>query len=201
MQVAARDRPHDAIAESDGAHEDADPAAPRQIGLGRSGARDFDRPLNARGRKAARGDGRARCARSASASTAILASPAARVVETLDELAEGYGGRIAAAYDERIYLASAETLLDLVREHGRRASAAAASSATIPGSSSSPCCSAASRRASCATIVAVKYPTGDARRDRACRSTAGATSAKARARSSASSARAISIRQLGPDED
>jgi len=83
---------------------------------------DFDRPLNARGRKAARAMGR-ELKRLGLAADRILASPAARVVETLEGVAEGYGGRMAVDYDRHLYLAPAETLLDLVREaddvHGR----------------------------------------------------------------------------------
>ena len=44
----------------------------------------------------------------------VIASPAARVAETLDGLEEDYGA-LAAEQDERVYLASAETLLDIVR--------------------------------------------------------------------------------------
>jgi phosphohistidine phosphatase len=46
---------------------------------------------------------------------AIIASPAKRVVETLDALAEGFGP-LDPDYDRRIYNASAATLLDVVRE-------------------------------------------------------------------------------------
>ena len=87
-------------------------------------ARDFDRPLNARGRKAARAMGR-EMRGSASASISILASPAARVTETLTELAQGYGGAVATDFDERIYLASVETLAR-DRPRGRRRARAAA---------------------------------------------------------------------------
>lgn len=75
---------------------------------------DFERPLNARGRKAAQAMGRALRQRGLAADR-ILASPAARVVETLEGVADGYGGRMAVDYDQRLYLAAAETLLDLIR--------------------------------------------------------------------------------------
>jgi phosphohistidine phosphatase len=75
---------------------------------------DFDRPLNARGRKAARAMGRELRLRGLAAER-ILASPAARVVETLALVAEGYGGRMPVDYDQRLYLAPAEALLDFVR--------------------------------------------------------------------------------------
>ena len=45
----------------------------------------------------------------------ILASPAARVIETLNEVAQGYGGAVPTRQDERIYLAAPQTLLALVR--------------------------------------------------------------------------------------
>ena len=75
---------------------------------------DFDRPLNERGRKAARRMGR-EMRRLGLTYDLILASPAARVTETLTELAQGYGGAVATVQDERIYLASPETLLGLIR--------------------------------------------------------------------------------------
>jgi len=78
---------------------------------------DFDRPLNDRGRKAARAMGR-EMRRLRLAYDLILASPAARVTETLNELAQGYGGAVATVQDERIYLASPDTLLTLVRAVG-----------------------------------------------------------------------------------
>jgi phosphohistidine phosphatase len=74
---------------------------------------DFQRPLNARGREAARAMG-AELKRLGLAWDRILASPAARVTETLDGLAESYGP-LDPVYEERVYLAPAETLLALVR--------------------------------------------------------------------------------------
>lgn len=76
-------------------------------------ARDFDRPLNRRGRKAARTIGREMRDKDL-AFDAVIASPAVRVMETLADVGEGYGGGIAPSYDKRIYLASAATLLDLI---------------------------------------------------------------------------------------
>jgi phosphohistidine phosphatase len=76
--------------------------------------RDFDRPLNARGRKAARAMGR-EMKRLGLGFDLVLASPAARVTETLTELAQGYGGAVATDFDEHIYLASPETLIEIVR--------------------------------------------------------------------------------------
>lgn len=77
--------------------------------------RDFDRPLNARGRRAARIIG-AYMAAQTLAFDRVVASPAVRVVDTLDGVAEGYGKALDPQYDQRIYLASPATLLDLVRE-------------------------------------------------------------------------------------
>ncbi len=78
-------------------------------------ARDFDRPLNSRGRRAAKTVGREMRARGL-AFDGILASPAVRVVETLAEVAEGYGGALEAEFDRRIYLATPEILLELVQQ-------------------------------------------------------------------------------------
>ena len=74
--------------------------------------RDFDRPLNRRGRRAARAVGAEMRAQGLGFDR-IVASPARRVVETLQELAETYG-RIEPAFDERLYLAAPETLLDII---------------------------------------------------------------------------------------
>ncbi|HEX8217027.1 MAG TPA: histidine phosphatase family protein [Allosphingosinicella sp.] len=77
-------------------------------------ARDFDRPLNRRGRKAARRVGEE--IRSLGLEfDLVLASPAVRVRETLDEIEEGCGRPLGARFDERIYLAEPGTLLDMVR--------------------------------------------------------------------------------------
>ncbi|MBV9884713.1 MAG: histidine phosphatase family protein [Sphingomonadaceae bacterium] len=74
---------------------------------------DFQRPLNARGRGAARAMGREMRALGL-AFDRVVASPAARVTETIDGLGESYGP-LAPVYDESVYLASLDTLLDLVR--------------------------------------------------------------------------------------
>lgn len=79
-------------------------------------ASDFDRPLNARGEQAARAMGSAMRGLGLTLDR-VLASPAARVVETLDCLGETFGP-IAPVYDGRIYLAPAAALLDIVRETG-----------------------------------------------------------------------------------
>lgn len=77
-------------------------------------SRDYDRPLNAKGRRAAAMIGRH--ARTLDlAFDHVVASPAVRVVETLDEVAANYGRTLAPEWDRRLYLASAVTILDLVR--------------------------------------------------------------------------------------
>jgi phosphohistidine phosphatase len=78
-------------------------------------ARDFDRPLNRRGRRAARAVG-AEMRRLGLEFDDVIASPAARVKETLADVEAGYGRPLAPKFDERVYLATPETLLDLV--HG-----------------------------------------------------------------------------------
>ena len=78
-------------------------------------ASDFERPLNARGHKAARAVGRALKALGIGFD-AVLASPAARVVETLEHLEESYGEALRPRFDDRVYLGSVTTLLTLVRE-------------------------------------------------------------------------------------
>lgn len=77
--------------------------------------RDFDRPLNPKGRRAAQMMGRFLKTQGA-AFDHVLASPALRVVETLVEVESGYGQALTPAWDKRVYLASAATLLDLIRD-------------------------------------------------------------------------------------
>jgi phosphohistidine phosphatase len=76
--------------------------------------RDFERPLNPRGRRAARTVAR-EMRRLGLGFDLILASPARRVVETIAEVAAEFGP-LPADYDERLYLASPETLLDVVHQ-------------------------------------------------------------------------------------
>jgi phosphohistidine phosphatase len=77
--------------------------------------RDFDRPLNKRGRRAAETVGRHMKA-AGLAFDAVIASPAVRVVETLDGIEAGLGRRLGASFDRRVYMASALSLLDIVHE-------------------------------------------------------------------------------------
>ncbi len=78
-------------------------------------ARDFDRPLNRRGRLAARAVGRAMRSEGL-IFNAVVASPAVRVMETLSEVADSYGASLEPRWEQRIYLASADTLLEVVHE-------------------------------------------------------------------------------------
>lgn len=78
-------------------------------------ARDFDRPLNARGHRGAGVMG-GYMRDQGLVYDHVIASPAVRVVETLDDLWEGYGRSVSAVMDKRVYLASHMTLLDVVQE-------------------------------------------------------------------------------------
>lgn len=77
--------------------------------------RDFDRALNPRGKRAAETVGRF-LADEGWRFDAVVASPAERVRETLDQVSLGYGERLTAEWERRIYLASAATLMDVVSE-------------------------------------------------------------------------------------
>lgn len=81
--------------------------------------RDFDRPLNAKGHRAGRTVGQ-EMRRLGLSFDAIVASPAARVIETLIEVAQGFGAPLTPRFDERIYLASLDALLELVRSSDDR---------------------------------------------------------------------------------
>ncbi len=78
-------------------------------------ARDFDRPLNARGMRAAQlmGD---YARQQGIVFDHVVASPAVRVVETIDGFVQGYGRTIEPNWDRRIYLASSATLMDVIRQ-------------------------------------------------------------------------------------
>ena len=76
--------------------------------------RDFDRPLNGRGRRAA-----ARIGQWLGDDGAMFdhvhASPAVRVRQTIEGVEDGLRRSLLAMFDARIYLASAVTLLDIVQ--------------------------------------------------------------------------------------
>ncbi len=46
----------------------------------------------------------------------VVASPAVRVIDTIDQFVKGSGMRIDANWDRRIYLASSATLMDVLRD-------------------------------------------------------------------------------------
>ena len=81
--------------------------------------RDFDRPLNGRGRRAAarigqwlRDEG---LADDGAAFDEVRASPAIRVRQTIEGVEDGLHRPLKPIFDPRIYLASAVTLLDIVQ--------------------------------------------------------------------------------------
>ena len=78
-------------------------------------ARDFDRPLNARGIRGAEAMGR-HIRDSGHAFDRIIASPAVRVAETIEVASRAYCRTFPIEWDRRIYLASSATLIDLLRE-------------------------------------------------------------------------------------
>ena len=75
--------------------------------------RDFDRPLNPRGRRAARTVGR-EMKRLGLLFDHVIASSAVRVRETLSEV-EGAYGALSPHFEKRVYLADPDTLLELIR--------------------------------------------------------------------------------------
>jgi phosphohistidine phosphatase len=78
-------------------------------------ARDFDRPLNDRGRKGAAVMGR-HIRDHGAAWERTISSPAIRCAETIEIACEAAGRPVAVNWDRRIYLASSATLIDLLRE-------------------------------------------------------------------------------------
>lgn len=78
-------------------------------------ARDFDRPLNHRGEKAALLMGQFAAQRQMQFDM-LVASPAVRVVQTLETFFVGLGESLDARWDRRIYLASSPTLFDVIRD-------------------------------------------------------------------------------------
>lgn len=74
---------------------------------------DFDRPLNARGRKAARLVGH-EMTRRGMRFDSVLASPAVRIRETIDGVSEGHELPGPIRFEPRIYEARVSELLELV---------------------------------------------------------------------------------------
>ena len=77
--------------------------------------RDFDRPVNGRGRRAAARIGRW-IADEGLAFDHVVASPAVRVRQTLEGVEDGLGSLLKPLWDTRIYLSSAATLMLLVQQ-------------------------------------------------------------------------------------
>jgi phosphohistidine phosphatase len=78
-------------------------------------ARDFDRPLNDRGRKGAALMGK-HILEAGYACNRIIASPAVRCAETVELASQAVGQTFPVNWDRRIYLASSATLIDLLKE-------------------------------------------------------------------------------------
>jgi len=78
-------------------------------------ARDFDRPLNQRGRRAAATVGRELRAQGLEFD-AVIASPALRVSETLRDVGDGYGRALDPRRHQDLYLASPATLLERIQQ-------------------------------------------------------------------------------------
>ena len=76
--------------------------------------RDFDRPLNGKGRRAAARMGRY-LRDEGLAFDCVVASPALRVQQTIAGVEDGYGRPLRPLFDRRIYMASSATLIDLVQ--------------------------------------------------------------------------------------
>ncbi len=77
--------------------------------------RDFDRPVNGRGRRAAARIGRW-IADEGLAFDHVVASPAVRVRQTIEGVEDGLGRPLRPLWDTRIYLSSAATLLLLIQQ-------------------------------------------------------------------------------------
>ncbi|MCW1381455.1 histidine phosphatase family protein [Novosphingobium sp. KCTC 2891] len=78
-------------------------------------ARDFDRPLNARGQRGALAMGQ-HIRKGGWRFDRMIASPAVRVAETIETASKAWGRTFPVEWDRRIYLASSAVLLDLLRE-------------------------------------------------------------------------------------
>jgi phosphohistidine phosphatase len=81
---------------------------------GDASLRDFDRPLNGRGRKAAKAMGQEMRERGL-APDLVLLSPSARTTETLARVEEGFGASFEKVEEPNIYLAESGALADLIR--------------------------------------------------------------------------------------
>lgn len=87
-----------------------------------TGEKDFDRPLNERGRKAAKAMG-AELRKRKIEPDLVLSSPATRAKQTLERVQGGYGDKFSVTEERRIYMANADELLDVIRQapdHAKR---------------------------------------------------------------------------------
>ena len=81
---------------------------------GNSSLKDFDRPLNDRGRKAAKAIGKELRKRKITPDL-VLTSPAERAKQTLGRVQDAHGASFDVREDQRIYLAEPEVLIDAIR--------------------------------------------------------------------------------------
>ena len=81
---------------------------------GDSSLKDFDRPLNDRGWRAAKTIGQEMRERDL-VPDLVFVSPAVRTRETLARAEEGFGDKFEVIEERSIYLAETETLVDLIR--------------------------------------------------------------------------------------
>ena len=79
-----------------------------------SSLKDFDRPLNARGRKAAKAIGKELRKRKITPDL-VLASPAVRARQTIERVEDAYGSRFNIEDVPRLYGAELETLIDVIK--------------------------------------------------------------------------------------
>mgnify|MGYP001225579337 FL=1 len=84
-----------------------------KAGWGDPSQRDFDRPLDERGRRAAPRMGHYLRTEGLTFDRVVV-SPSVRTLETLALVEEGYGAKLTELEDERVYLASSDTLLDII---------------------------------------------------------------------------------------
>lgn len=81
-----------------------------------TGARDFDRPLNKRGKKTARFMGKW-LQENFYVPDAIISSPALRAKQTVEEVCEAWGFKLSeVVWDERIYAASLDELVSVLKD-------------------------------------------------------------------------------------
>ena len=93
--------------------------------------RDFDRPLNGKGKRAAQLVGRNWRTLGLVLDHAV-ASPAVRVMETIEQVATGYGDALAPAWDRRDLSRLGHDLARLSSTNCRRAQIMCSWSGTIP---------------------------------------------------------------------